>query len=149
MRIPPTGYEPAAPVQADGTIPAASGRGWTLLAGQTYYAQLGGADASQLSVLLHGASALVLTSVKLEVANSDTPTELSVTAGDWFETDPADAVVEVTGNCTESGVDVAKTAGAVGTALISLPTFPWRRGRLAIVVGVAGGVLVLDCQAKG
>lgn len=149
MRIPPTGNEPAAPIQANGTVPAASGSGWTLLANQTYYAQLGGADATQLSVLLHGASALVLTHVTLEVANSDTPIELSTTAGDWFATDPADAVVEVTGNCAASSLDVAKTAGSIGTALISLPTFPWRRGRLKIAVGAAGGVLTLACQAKG
>lgn len=148
MRTPSSGTEPCIPIQANGTVPAASGAGRTLIAAQTYYAELGGLDASQMGILLHGAAALVLTHVTLEVTNSDTADILSTTAGDWFAHDPSDATVEVTGNMAGATVDISKTAAAIGTALIHLPTFPWRRGRLAIVVGAAGGVLTSSVQSK-
>lgn len=150
MRIPALGREPCVPTKADGTLAAEASPGvFTLLSGQTYYAALGGEDATQMSFTLAPADALLITALTLEVANNPGVSDLSVTAGDWLNTDPASAVAEVTGTVAQStGFPLSKTNGA-GTGLVTLPTFPWRRGRLKIVVGATGGALGLCVAAKG
>lgn len=151
MRVPASGREPATPTTALGVAAVEASPGvFTLLANTTYFAALGGEDASQMSFTLAPANALLLTSLTLEVANNPSVSDLSTTAGDWLNTEPADAVIEVTGNVSKDtdNFPIAKANGA-GTGLVTLPTFPWRRGRLEIVVGATGGALGLSVAAKG
>lgn len=150
MRIPATGREPCVPTKADGTPAAAGADGaYTLVLATTYYVALGGEDAAQLSIALTPANALLLTSVDLEVTNRHDVSDVSVTAGHWHDTEPTDVKIEGSGTFGDDAGNfpLDKTNGA-GFSLVTLPTFPWRRGRLVLVVGAAGGDLRVDCAAK-
>jgi len=149
MRSPVVGREPAAPIQADGTVPAGDAvAGWTLLANQTYYAALGGIDASIISYHLIADSALVLTSVTLQDTCFSTVDDLSAALGEWMSEDPEGAEIEVAGNCASVGAVVSKTAGAAGAAIAHFSGVGSARTRLAIAVGGAGGVLKLATHGK-
>lgn len=150
MRVPATGREPAVPTEADGTKAVEVSPGvYTLLANKTYYAALGGEDATQMSVQLAPANALLLTSVGFEVANSLAASELSTSSSDWANVAPASAAT-VTGTLSATGntFPLAKTNGA-GSGIVTMSTFPWRRGRLKIATGATGGDMGIHVAAKG
>lgn len=151
MRVPVSGREPATPTTSVGVAAVEASPGvFTLLANTTYFAALGGEDASQMSFTLAPANALLITSLALEVANNPAVSDISTTAGDWLNTEPGDVEIEVTGTMSKDtdNFPLAKANGA-GTGLVTMPTFPWRRGRLKIVVGATGGALGLSLAAKG
>lgn len=150
MRIPASGREPCVPTEANGTAAVEASEGvFTLLANKTYYAALGGEDASQMSVLLAPANALLVTSLTFEVTNLQSAGDLDVT-GKWQNFEPGDLAATVSGTVvTDAGnFPLSKTNGA-GSGGLQFPTFPWRRGRLKIQTGATGGDLGLTCQAKG
>jgi hypothetical protein len=135
-------------VQDDGTVPAASGSGFTLVATETYFIEVGDDDSSQLGVHLLAASALVITSIHVETSNFADASLRSAVDGEWIPEDPEGAVVTVEGNITAEGLVLAKTAGAYGAAMLHLSNIGARRARLAIVVGAAGGVLRFATWAR-
>lgn len=148
MRVPATGLEPCIPIKSDGTNAVASGTAYTLALSSTYYIHVGGEDATQMSVQLTPANALLIASVSLEVSNQRSAGD--VAAAGWQSVEPADLLISSTGTFTddEGTLPLAKTNGA-GSTVVTLPTFPWRRARLKVVVGLTGGDLQVDVSAKG
>jgi hypothetical protein len=152
MRRPANGSEPADPVQANGTIPAGSdAAGWTLLANQTYYAQLGGLDASHVSYhAIFETAGMIVTSVTLEDCNFPEAIvgPLSETVGQWIPETPDDGDIEVVGNCAQADGVVSKTAGAAGGAMAHYSGVGSLRARLRIVMGATGGVARFAAHGK-
>ncbi len=140
-----------APVSAAGATPVAGSdtafgdncRGvFTLVAGTTYYFDLGGADASILHALLQGDAAIVITSATIEetdLAITEAPITSNV-AGQWFATDATRITSVAEGAGWSAASDVgATTGGAIGGVVWNVADHGARRTRIATVVGATGG----------
>jgi hypothetical protein len=160
------------PIKSDGTpavaassspLPVGLGYGYTLMASQTYYVEIGrpytltpgaspdpnGARSFALgSLQVIGDSALVITTIEIEDTNVPEVTTHS-SSGEWTKENPATAYVACTGNCSATVAVVAKTTGAVGSAMFHLVDGGALRQRAKIVVGSTGGVARFLMSGKG
>lgn len=138
-----SGDDNVAIIQANGTVPADAGAdGYTLIAGQTYFAKLGGANAGQISAHVKW-DALVILTISVEDCDfpKDQVTDLDNVAGNWIK---EDAYPPVQGQAVGAGaVFTQKTlgvaGGAPGGAMFHVGPTGAKRNRLRIVVGGTGG----------
>jgi hypothetical protein len=146
------------PVQANGTIPAvasaAFGTGYKLVAGQTYYAKLGGKEAWEFLSQLYWDAAIILTSVAIEFCafpGGIDVADLSAIAGQWVK---QDAAPPVKGQAVGAGAvftnsTLAVAGGAAGGATFEIGQTGTRRARMKIVVGGTGGDVRIGNFGKG
>jgi len=150
-RIIQAGQDNIQPVKADGTYAAVDDKGFLLVAGATYYVDLGGKEAPIYSVQFAFAAALVITSLEIEDCNFPGVSLTSSNSSriEWVKENPPTAYVAAVGaGVTPTLLTVTKAAGAIGGAMIHIGNTGALRNRAKIIVGAAGGVVSIATSGK-
>lgn len=147
-RKPRHGGSNVQPFISDGSAEALpNGRdGYTLLAGKTYFYDLGGdvAPFTHFHVKWDAAAIIVVT---FEDTDFEEITLIDATIGNWVKQDPTAGRIDATsGAIANSTLTIA--GGAAGGATWSVAPAGNRRRRVKIVVGGTGGVVRVGTYGK-